>query len=87
MAMPLGVLMIEDSEDDALLLVSELRRGGDAPTWERVDTPEAMRVALVGLEKGASGFVEKPITRETFLDAVRQATLRWQLRRPSTRSN
>jgi len=38
--------MIEDSEDDALLLMRELRRGNYYPTFERVDTPEAMKSAL-----------------------------------------
>ena len=43
---PLRVLIVEDSEDDALLLLRELRRGGYEPIHERVDTPEAMRQAL-----------------------------------------
>jgi PAS domain S-box-containing protein len=38
--------MVEDSEDDAELIVRELRRGGIAPHWVRVDTPDAMREAL-----------------------------------------
>ena len=38
--------MVEDSEDDALLLLRELRRGGCDLTFERVDTPEAMKAAL-----------------------------------------
>lgn len=42
----LRILMVEDSEDDALLLLRELRRGGYKPTFERVDTPEAMKAAL-----------------------------------------
>jgi DNA-binding NtrC family response regulator len=42
----LRVLIVEDSEDDALLVLRELRRGGYEPTSERVDTPEAMRLAL-----------------------------------------
>ena len=46
MGIPLRVLVIEDSEDDALLLVNELRRGGYDPTFERVDTPAAMTDAL-----------------------------------------
>ncbi|HMB44463.1 MAG TPA: histidine kinase dimerization/phosphoacceptor domain -containing protein [Candidatus Methanoperedens sp.] len=44
---PLRILMVEDSEDDALLLLRELRRGGYKPTFERVDTPEAMKAALL----------------------------------------
>jgi len=43
---PLRVLVVEDSEADALLLVHELRRGGYEPIYRRVDTPEAMEEAL-----------------------------------------
>ena len=43
---PLRVLIVEDSEDDALLLLRELKRGGYQPLHERVDTPEAMDEAL-----------------------------------------
>lgn len=42
------MLIVEDSEDDALLLLRELRRGGYEPDHELVDTPEAMREALSG---------------------------------------
>ena len=45
---PLRILLVEDSEDDALLLLRELRRGGYEPEYERVDTPEAMQRALGG---------------------------------------
>jgi signal transduction histidine kinase len=40
------VLIVEDSEPDALLIIRELRRGGYEPTVERVQTAEAMRMAL-----------------------------------------
>ncbi len=43
---PLRVLIVEDSEQDARLLVRELRRGGYVPTVERVQTAGAMRAAL-----------------------------------------
>jgi signal transduction histidine kinase len=43
---PLRALIVEDSEQDARLLLHELRRGGYDPTFERVDTPEAMSGAL-----------------------------------------
>src|SRR5512140_41237 len=46
MATTLNVLIVEDSEDDALLVVSGLRRGGYDPRWERVDSAEDMREAL-----------------------------------------
>ncbi|MCJ7825574.1 MAG: PAS domain S-box protein, partial [Anaerolineales bacterium] len=46
MSEPLRVLVVEDSEDDALLIVRELRNGGYEPTIERVETAEAMNAAL-----------------------------------------
>ncbi len=46
MSKPLRVLIVEDSEDDTALLLRELQHGGYAPTFERVDTPEAMSAAL-----------------------------------------
>lgn len=46
MGTPIRVLIVEDSEDDTLLLVRELRRGGYDPCFERVDRPDAMRDAL-----------------------------------------
>ena len=46
MSTPLRVLVVEDSEDDALLLLRELRRGGYKPTHERVDTAADMEAAL-----------------------------------------
>lgn len=42
----LRALIVEDSQDDAELLLQKLRRGGYKPTFERVATPEAMRAAL-----------------------------------------
>jgi PAS domain S-box-containing protein len=46
MAKPLHILIIEDSEDDSLLLLRELRRAGYEPVYERVETAETMRSAL-----------------------------------------
>jgi PAS domain S-box-containing protein len=46
MARPLRVLILEDSPDDAELMLIELRRGGFDPSWRRVETAEAMRDAL-----------------------------------------
>ena len=46
MGKALRLLIVEDSEDDAALVLRELQRGGYDPEWERVDTPEAMAVAL-----------------------------------------
>jgi diguanylate cyclase (GGDEF)-like protein/PAS domain S-box-containing protein len=46
MATPLRVLIVDDSEDDAVLIAHHIRRGGYDLTFERVDTPEAMLAAL-----------------------------------------
>jgi PAS domain S-box-containing protein len=46
MATPLSVLLVEDSEDDALFVLRELKHAGYEVTFDRVDTPEAMRNAL-----------------------------------------
>ena len=46
MSEPLSVLMIEDSEDDALLVLRELRRDGFDVIWERVETANALSSAL-----------------------------------------
>ncbi len=46
MGTPLRVLIVDDSETDALLMVRELKHGGYEPTWSRVETEEAMRGAL-----------------------------------------
>lgn len=43
---PLRVLIVEDSENDALLMIQALRRGGYNPTYERVDTAPDMRRML-----------------------------------------
>ncbi len=46
MNIPLRILIVEDSQDDADLLVNELERGGYELISERVDTPTAMKAAL-----------------------------------------
>lgn len=43
---PLRVLIVEDSEDDVILLLHQLKRGGYDPIFERVDTSVAMNEAL-----------------------------------------
>jgi signal transduction histidine kinase/FixJ family two-component response regulator len=48
MSIPLNLLLVEDSEADALLIIRELKHGGYKPTtFKRVDTPEGFRAALV----------------------------------------
>src|SRR6185295_1073455 len=46
MRRPLRVLLVEDDESDALLVVEELEGCGWDVTWERVETREAMAAAL-----------------------------------------
>jgi len=46
MGIPLNVLIIEDSENDALLILRELRRGGYDPYHKRVQTAEEMGTSL-----------------------------------------
>src|SRR5256885_221333 len=45
MNVPLRLLLIEDSEDDALLILRELKRAGYKPTYERVETAVALQAA------------------------------------------
>jgi PAS domain S-box-containing protein len=46
MSQPLRLLMVEDSEDDAHLLLNALRGGGYKVAYDVVATPPAMRAAL-----------------------------------------
>ena len=50
MGVPLRVLLVEDSENDALLILRELRRGGYEPVSRRVETAAGMEAVL---EEGA----------------------------------
>ena len=49
MSTPLRVLIVEDQEDDAALMLRELRRAQFEPEHERVETEEELTAAL---EKG-----------------------------------
>ena len=49
MGKALRVLIVEDSEDDAILVARELGRGGYELTYERVDTAAGMRDAFARL--------------------------------------
>lgn len=53
MGKPINVLIVEDSKDDALLLLVVLRREGYEPDHEQVKTREAMREAT---EEGTDFF-------------------------------
>jgi DNA-binding NtrC family response regulator len=45
---PLRILAVEDSQDDLVLILRELRRGGYEPVHQRVDTEAALTAALAG---------------------------------------
>src|SRR5829696_5583026 len=53
---PLRVLLVEDSDNDAMLLLRELRRGGYQPHAQRVCTPEDMQEALRSAEAKGEPF-------------------------------
>jgi len=38
--------MVDDSEDDVLLIIRELKKGGYNPVYERIETAAAMKKAL-----------------------------------------
>jgi len=42
----LRVLIVDDSDDDAKLIIRQMQRGGYDPKWERVETYEAMESVL-----------------------------------------
>jgi hypothetical protein len=41
---PIRVLIVDDSEDDGLLLVRNLKNGGFNPSYEQLDTAEERRL-------------------------------------------
>ncbi|MBV8881892.1 MAG: response regulator [Planctomycetaceae bacterium] len=43
---PLQLLIIDDSDDDALLLVKDVKKAGYEVSFRRVDTPEKLEQAL-----------------------------------------
>ena len=75
------VLMLEDNEDDALLIVNHLETQGCEISWDRVETEKDLRQRLAALEAEAapaSGdpltayqrrWLERPGTLERFLRA------------------
>ena len=46
MSRAIKILIVEDSENDAILLVHQLKTAGYAPHFKRVDNAQAMRSAL-----------------------------------------
>src|SRR5579885_986770 len=47
MPRPLRVLLVEDSLDDAELILLALSRGGFEPRWQRAESAAGLRAALV----------------------------------------
>ena len=46
MSTPLRVLIVEDQEDDAALMLRELRRAQFEPEYERVETVDELSAAM-----------------------------------------
>jgi CheY-like chemotaxis protein len=46
MAIPLNILIVDDSADDTALLVAELQSAGFEPEWKRVETETDYRARL-----------------------------------------
>src|SRR6266568_5846190 len=78
MTTSLRLLIIEDVEDDALLLVRELRKGGYVPDFVRVETPQELKSAL---EDGPwdAVFSDYNLPAFTGLDALRMVRERGDL--------
>jgi len=70
MTQSLRLLLVEDVEDDALLLVRELRKGGIDPIHTRVETAEELQTALAAGPWDAI-FADYNLPAFTGLDALR----------------
>lgn len=46
MNISLRVLIVDDSDDDAMLMIRQLQNGGYDPQWGRVETADTMKAAL-----------------------------------------
>src|SRR5947209_20617226 len=77
MGVPLRLLLVEDSENDALLLVRELTRAGFEPVVERVETAVAIQAVLdrQGWDIGLGDYSRAPFGGAGALASVRQRGL------------
>ncbi|MDI1327185.1 MAG: response regulator [Brevundimonas sp.] len=77
MGQQLRVLIVEDNDRDAALLLRELKRGGYDLSFERVDTPEAMGAALANQswDMVISDYSMPRFSAPAALDLVREARL------------
>jgi len=46
MTVPINILIVEDLEDDAELLLAELRQAGFDPKWKRVETEADFQIEI-----------------------------------------
>src|SRR5574340_980001 len=69
MGTQLRVLIIEDSEDRAILVIQELIRGGYNPVYKRVNTPIALESALEK-EKWDIVFSNSSVSHFSGIDAL-----------------
>lgn len=53
----LRVLMVDDSEDDVLLIIRELKKGGYNPLYEHVETAAAKEQGVKSLLDSSYGLV------------------------------
>jgi two-component system cell cycle sensor histidine kinase/response regulator CckA len=70
MGTPIRLLIVEDSEDDALLLIRELQRGGYDVVHERVDTRSAL-ISAVDREKWDLVISDHSMPHFSGIDALR----------------
>ncbi|MBX7254893.1 MAG: response regulator [Candidatus Hydrogenedentes bacterium] len=77
MSEPLRVLIVEDNEDDALLIMRQLRSQGFDVSWERVQTTSDMRSALQTRpwDVVISDFHLPKITVQQALEVLKRSTL------------
>lgn len=77
MGIPLKILIIEDSEDDVVLLLRELKLGGYEPLHTRVETVEDMEAAMAERQWDViiSDFVMPQFSGLAALDLLKQSGL------------
>ena len=77
MGIPLKILIIEDSEDDVVLLLRELKLGGYEPLHTRVETAKDMAVAIAEgqLDVIISDFIMPQFSGPAALDLLKQSGL------------
>jgi PAS domain S-box-containing protein len=77
MGIPLNILVVEDSEDDAILSLREIKRGGYDPFHRRVETAEDMRAAIAERpwDVVISDFIMPQFSGLAALDLLKQSGL------------